>query len=118
MKELGTVLLNIKNNKTPSMDEFFKVFWCDLKIFILRTINRCNEKGLLSISSRSAVITCIPKGDKSRELLKNWRPISLLSSLYKLASATIAGRFKKVLDKLISDSQCGFIKGRIIGEST
>ena len=41
-----------------------------------------------------------------------------MSSLYKLESATIAGRLKKVLDKLISDSQCGFIKGRFIGEST
>ena len=122
VEELGKVLLNMKNNKTPGMDgfpvEFFKVFWCDLKFFILRAINRCYEKGLLSISLCSAIITCIPKGDKSREMLKNWRPISLLSSLYKLASATIAGRLKKVLDNLISDSQCGFIKGRFIGEST
>ena len=30
----------------------------------------------------------------------------------------IAGRLKKVLDKLISDSQCGFIKLRFIVEST
>ena len=76
VKELGKVLLNMKNNKTPDMDgfpvEFFKVFWCDLKFFILRAINRCYEKGLLSISLCSAVITCIPKGDKSRELETNF----------------------------------------------
>ena len=76
------------------------------------------QESLLSISLRQAVITCIPKGDKPREFLKNWRPISLSSTLYKLASATIAERLKKVLDKLISNSQRGFIKGRFISKST
>ena len=32
-------------------------------------------------------------------------------------SAALVNRTKKVLDKLISDSQTGFIKGRYIGES-
>ena len=54
-----------------------------------------------------SVINCLPKGDKSRELLKNWCPILLLSVLYKLTSATLANRMKKVLDKLISDFKLG-----------
>ena len=61
---------------------------------------------------------CSPKGDKSRELLKNWRPISLLSVIYKIASASIANRIKSVLDKIIAKSQTGFISGGYIGEST
>ena len=47
--------------------------------------------------------------DKSRELLKNWHPICLLSVFYKVLS-TLA-------NKLISDSQTGFVKGHNIGES-
>jgi hypothetical protein len=49
--------------------------------------------------------------------LKNWRPISLLSIVYKLATTVIANRIKAVLDLLIHEDQKGFIKGRFIGEN-
>ena len=51
-------------------------------------------------------------------MLKNWRPISLLSIIYKIASGAVANRIKKVLDKIISKTQTGFISGRFIGDST
>ena len=72
----------------------------------------------MSISLRQTLITCLPKGDKPRDNLKNWRPISLLSVVYKLASSAIANRIKKVLDSIVSKTQSGFIEGRYIGEST
>ena len=31
----------------------------------------------LPISQRLGVISCLPKGDKLRQYLKNWRPITL-----------------------------------------
>ena len=115
-------LKNMKNNKTPGIDgfpaEFLKIFWCTLKTIITRALNHCFQKGQLSISLRHAIINCIPKGNKPREFLKNWRPISLLSVLYKLLSGTIANRTKPFLNKLISETQTGFIPGRYIGEST
>ena len=49
--------------------------------------------------------------------LKNWRPISLLNVLYKLASAVISNRLKKVLDNIINENQKGFIAGRFLGEN-
>ena len=55
--------------------------------------------------------------NKSRHLLKNWRPIPLLNVVYKLASAVIANRLKTVLDKIIFEDQKGFISGRFIGEN-
>ena len=120
--ELNATLKNMKNNKTPGIDgfpaEFFKVFWSRLKYYILSAINTCYDKGILSLTLRQCIISCIPKGDKSRELLKNWRPISLLSVVYKLASASIANRIKTVLDTIIEKSQTGYISGRYIGEST
>ena len=121
LNELSYALKNMKNNKTPGIDgfsvEFFKVFWRQLKYLILRVANFCFEQGKLSISMRQSVINCIPKGDKPRQFLKNWRPISLLCVLYKLISTVIANRLKKVLDTLISKTQTGFISGRNIGES-
>ena len=49
--------------------------------------------------------------------MKNWRPISLLNVVYKLASTVIANRIKIVLDSLIHEDQKGFIAGRFIGEN-
>ena len=74
--------------------------------------------GCLTASLRQCIITCLPKAKKDRSLIKNWRPISLLSVIYKLASGTIAERLKKTLNYVISDCQTGFIKGRYISKST
>ena len=72
----------------------------------------------MSVSLRQCIITCLPKGNKPRQNLKNWRPISLLSVIYKIGSTAIANRIKKHLDKIISSNQSGFITGRYIGDIT
>ena len=122
VNELGAVLKKMKKNKSPGIDgislEFLKVFWGKIKYFVVNALNSCYTKGKLSISLRQSVITCIPKSSKDRQLLKNWRPISLLCTIYKLASAAIAERLKPHLDNIISVNQSGFIKGRNIGENT
>ena len=40
-----------------------------------------------------------------------------MNVVYKLASAVIANRLKKVLDKIIFEDQKWFISGRFIGEN-
>ena len=62
-------------------------------------------------------ITCIPKGDKPKRLLSNWRPISLLNVIYKLASACIPERLKRLLHYLINEDQTGFMSRRYIGDN-
>ena len=64
------------------------------------------------------MLSCLPKGKKERKLLKNWRPISLLCTTYKLASSVIANRLKPHLDSIISNTQTDFLKGRSVSEST
>ena len=121
-QELSIALKNMKNNKTPGMDgfpcEFFKFFWLKLKFYVLNAINTFYENGVFTPTFRHTIISCLPKGDKAREFIKNWRAISLLSVIYKLASSVIANRIKSVLNILISESQTGFIPGRYIGDST
>ena len=104
----------MKNSKSPGTDgishDFLKVFWGKLNFFIANAINSCYSKGILSTSMRQAIITCIPKGNKDRKRIKNWRPISLLSVSFKLASSAI--------NNIISEHQSGFIPGRCIGDCT
>ena len=38
--------------------------------------------------------------------------------MYKIASSSIASRFKNVLHKIIDNDQTGFISGRFIGENS
>ena len=92
-----------KNEKSPGLDgytvEFFKFFWIDIGVFVLRSINYGYRTGLLSVTQKQGIITCLPKPNKCRYNLKNWRPISLLNVVYKMASAAIANRLKLTLDK-------------------
>ena len=88
----------------------------DIGHFIVRSLNYAFESGELSVTQKQGVITCIPKDNKDKLLLKNWRPISLLNVSYKMASA-IAARFKPVLTSLINEDQTGFLPGRFIGDN-
>ena len=119
--EVYTMLKTMKNNKSPGQDgftvEFFRFFWQYLKTFMIRSLNFAYFTGEMSKSQKMGIITLIPKGNKPRNLLKNWRPISLLNVLYKIASGCIANRLKQILPHLIHENQKGFLKGRFIGEN-
>ena len=80
------------------------------------SFNYAFQTGNLSISQRLGIISLIPKKDKNLEFLKNWRPITLLNTDYKIATKAIAMRLEKVLPKIIHPCQVGYLKGRYIGE--
>ena len=107
LAEASLALKNMKNYKSPGSDgftaEFFKFFWLQLGSFVVRSLNDGFRKGELSTTQKEGVIICIPKGDKSKDLIKNWRPISLLNVVYKIGSTCIAKRLKSVLPSLINE---------------
>ena len=69
---------------------------------MVRSINYGFYSGQMSVTQRQGVIVCIPK---EGFFLNNWRPITLLNTVYKIASSCIAARHKTVLPKLIGDDQ-------------
>jgi len=105
--EITKTLKNMNNDKCPGSSgftvNFYKVFWNQIGHFVLRTINYSLEERCLSITQKQGIIICIPKENKSKLFIKNWRPITLLNTVYKLTSGTIANRIKTVLNKLISN---------------
>jgi len=116
--ECTETINRMKKNKSPGNDglpvEFYQVFWNEIKSMVINALNEAYALGELSSSQKRAIITLMyKKGDP--ELLKNWRPISLLNTDYKIAAFVIANRLQNVLSKLISKDQSGYIRGRSIG---
>ena len=64
-------------------------------------------------STNSTFIALIPK-EVNLTSFNRFKPISLCNASYKILSKLLANRIKPLLDKLISPSQGGFIKGRHI----
>jgi hypothetical protein len=70
---------------------------------------------MLTTNFRSASIKLIPKkGDPGD--IKNWRPISLLSNLYKIISRAINARLNTVVNRICSRAQKGFNNQRYTQE--
>ena len=54
---------------------------------------------------------------KSPEIAKDFRCLSLCNVLHKIISKTIANRLKKLLPKLVSESQSTFMSDRLISDN-
>lgn len=65
-----------------------------------------------------ADITLIPKEFLDLTSPKNYRPISLLNTDYKIYAKILAERIKKVLNEYISEDQVGFFPGRQLKDNT
>ena len=114
-------LKSMECNKSPGHDglpaEFYRVFWVDIADLLMEVYNYSFTQGELPISQRRGIISLIPKKDRDGLLIKNYRPITLLSVDYKIIAKCIATRLKTVLDSLIHTDQSGFLKGRHIGSN-
>ena len=117
--ECKKALDKMKNNKTPGTDgfpaEFYKYFWEHIDDLVFNSIQSSFTYETLSSEQKRAVLRLIPKKDKDITRLKNWRPISLLNTDYKLLTHILATRLQIVLPSIISKDQSGYLKNRFIG---
>jgi hypothetical protein len=113
IEELGRALKKLPSGKAPGIDglpaEFFKRYWYDLKSDFQSVLECSFKSGVLPDSMKLSVITLIFKKD-SRADLKNYRPISLLCTDYKMIAKCLAERMKTILPSLIASDQTGFMK--------
>ena len=104
----------MKNKKTPGEDgvpiEAIKVGGDTLLKTITALFNKCLELEKIPKAWENAVITLLhKKGDITK--LENYRPISLLSTLYKLFMRIIAKRNTRKLNFYQPVEQTGFRSG-------
>ena len=119
--EILAALKDSDNGASPGMDglpcEVYKFFWHDIKASLLNSIRFSYENGILCYSQTCGMITLLHKGnDLKREVISNWRPITLTNADYKLIAKILAKRLSVCIDDLISKNQFAFIKGRNIAD--
>ena len=121
LMEISNALKKSNNNSAPGSDglpgEVYKVLWKDIQDPLLECFNHSFETGNLS-SSQTAGIICLHHKGKGlpRDILNNWRPISLTNFDYKLLAKSMAIRLNSCLSKCINGDQYAFIKGRQVSD--
>ena len=116
--KLKTAIYQLDNGKSTGIDgipiEYFKSYYEYLKNDLLQLYNLILfENNNLTTSLNQAIITFSFKNDK-KENLKNWRPISLLCSDYKILTKILSNRLKPTLEHTISIEQTCRISKRSI----
>ena len=115
--EIHETLFSINLEKAPGQDGmtplFFQRFWSTIKSDIIPAIKAFFNSGFMLKSVNHTVISLIPKILHPTSL-KNYRPISLYSVLYKIISKILANCLKSIMDKYISKTQSAFIPDRQI----
>ena len=104
-------LSDLGKDKAPGPDGFTMAFWLfcwDLvKVEIMGFFKEFHEMGRFVKSLNATFLVLVPKKGGAEDL-KDFKPISLVGSLYKL----LANRIKKVMGKVILESQNAFVEGR------
>ena len=89
-------------NKSPGLDgisvEFYKMFWPELGDLIVESFNEAYQSKLLSASRNESILSFIFKKGNSLNI-KNYRPISLTNTDYKLLAHILANRLLKFYTK-------------------
>ncbi|CAK1600454.1 unnamed protein product [Parnassius mnemosyne] len=114
LSEIRMALQHLKNCKAPGEDgitaELLKAGGKPVLEVLQKLFNSVLHGGITPEAwSRSAVVLFFKKGDNA--LLKNCRPISLLSRVYVLFSRVITNRLARRLDDFQPPEQAGFRKG-------
>ena len=118
--ELAGALDSLSRGKSPGLDgltvEFFRAFWDVLGDDYAGVLGESIATGEMPLSWRRAVVALLPKKGDLR-LLKNWRPVSLLSTDYKIFAKAMSSRLGTVLDRMIHPDQSYTVPGRTIHDN-
>ena len=114
-EEIRKTIRKFKNNQAPGPDEipmdFYKILEEEALTDTVDLFKEWWEKEWVPDAIMEArVVMIFKKGDSTK--FENYRPISLLNSMYKIFTATLVSRIQAGVDHVLQDTQFGFRKGK------
>lgn len=117
LEEVKTAVWDCDSYKSLGPDGvnfgFINDFWSELKDDIVCFISEFHQNGKLTKGINNTFIALIPKVDNPQKL-NEFRPISLLGSMYKILAKVLSNRLRLVIGSVISESQSAFVRDRQI----
>lgn len=105
------------NEKAPRPDgytfKFIKRYWDILKEDIVNVVKHFERFGVISRGCNASFLTLVPK-IKYPLKIGDYRPISLIGSLYKIIVKSLSIRLTKIIGVCIGEVQSAFVAGRNI----
>ena len=115
MEEIETSKQEQNKKGSPGIDglppQFYDWAWDIIKDDFHEVLNNCYLAQEMPTSMKTAVVTLIPKKGDSKEI-KNWRPVSLLTTDYKILAKIITKRLQEDIENEIATEQKCALKGR------
>ncbi|RVW92960.1 Transposon TX1 uncharacterized 149 kDa protein [Vitis vinifera] len=116
-EEVRMTIFQLNKEKAPAPDGFtiavYQECWDVIKEDLMRVFLEFHTKGVINQSTNATFIAMVPKKSQTFKI-SDYRPISLVTSLYKIIAKVLSGRLGQVLHETISGSQGAFVEGRQI----
>ena len=113
-------MFSIGNEKAPGPDEFsshfFKTAWSVVEHDVISAIMQFFHSNSMLPAFNSTSIALVPK-TQSPCTIKDFRPISCCSVVYKCITKILSNRLKSHMSAIISCNQSAFIAGRSITDN-
>ena len=117
-EEVSEALASICRTSCPGDDglskDFYEKFWEIIKVDLVAGLNEAWDDGYLPEHFKEGLIFLIPKVKGIVSDVRQWRPITLLNTIYKIFANMLAKRVKPHLHALINVGQTGFMENRCI----
>nr|GEX58029.1 RNA-directed DNA polymerase, eukaryota [Tanacetum cinerariifolium] len=115
--EIKRVVWECGTDKSPGPDGFtfgfYRRFWGILEEDVVEAVSYFFKHGTFPKGGNSSFIALIPK-IQDATLVKDFRPISLIDSLYKIIAKTLTNRLVVVLGDIVNEVQSAFVSNRQI----
>nr|GEW31449.1 RNA-directed DNA polymerase, eukaryota [Tanacetum cinerariifolium] len=115
--EIRLAVWNCGENKSLGLDgytfEFFRKYWNIVGPDFCEAVVYFSETGLFFKGCNSSFVALIPKVADAK-FVNDFRPISLIGSVYKVVTKILANRLALVIADLVSDTQSVFVANRQI----
>ncbi|GJV40038.1 hypothetical protein Tco_1418478 [Tanacetum coccineum] len=115
--EIRSAVGDCGDNKSPGPDgftfEFFEKYWKFIGPDFCEAVEHFFVNGSFSKGCNSSFIALIPKITDAK-FVNDYRPISLIGSVYKVVTKILANRLALVIADIVSDTQSAFVAERQI----